>query len=56
MTTDTLYKINLGQTAPWEAETGDTGMADRCRSIIRDNLPRLYQAAPTSCSGSRATT
>ena len=43
--TDALYEISLGQTAPWEAEAGGTGMADRCRSIIRDNLPRLYQAA-----------
>ena len=45
MATDALYEISLGQTAPWEAEAGGTGMADRCRSIIRDNLPRLYQAA-----------
>ena len=43
--TDALYEISLGQTAPWEAEAGGTGMADRCRSIIRDNLPRLYQTA-----------
>ena len=47
MATDALYEISLGQTAPWEAEAGGTGMADRCRSIIRDNLPRLYQAAQT---------
>ena len=45
MATDALYEISLGQTAPWEAEAGGTGMADRCRSIIRDNLPRLYQTA-----------
>ena len=43
--TDALYEISLGQTAPWEAEAGGTGLADRCRSIIRDNLPRLYQTA-----------
>ena len=43
--TDALYEISLGQTAPWEAEAGGTGVADRCRSIIRDNLPRLYQTA-----------
>ena len=43
MATDALYEISLGQTAPWEAEAGGTGMADRCRS----NLPRLYQAAQT---------
>ena len=47
MATDALYEISLGQTAPWEAEAGGTGMADRCRSIIRDNLPRLYQTAQT---------
>ena len=45
MATDALYEISLGQTAPWEAEAGGTGLADRCRDIIRDNLPRLYQAA-----------
>ena len=45
MATDALYEISLGQTAPWEAEAGGTGMADRCRDIICDNLPRLYQAA-----------
>ena len=45
MATDALYEISLGQTAPWEAEAGGTGMADRCRDIIRDNLPRLYQTA-----------
>ena len=43
--TDALYEISLGQTAPWEAEAGGTSLADRCRDIIRDNLPRLYQAA-----------
>ena len=42
--TDALYEISLGQTMR-EAEAGGTGVADRCRSIIRDNLPRLYQAA-----------
>ena len=47
MATDALYEISLGQTAPWEAEAGGTGMADRCREVIRDNLPRLYQAAQT---------
>ena len=45
MVTDALYEISLGQTAPWEAEAGGTGVADRCRDIIRDSLPRLYQAA-----------
>ena len=45
MVTDALYEISLGQTAPWEAEAGGTGVADRCRDIIRDNLPRLYQTA-----------
>ena len=45
MATDALYEISLGQTAPWEAEADSTGVADRCRDIIRDNLPRLYQAA-----------
>ena len=45
MATDALYEISLGQTAPWEAEAGGTGMADRCRDIICDNLPRLYQTA-----------
>ena len=45
MVTDALYEISLGQTAPWEAEAGGTGVADRCREVIRDNLPRLYQAA-----------
>ena len=45
MATDALYEISLGQTAPWEAEAGGTGVADRCRSIICDSLPRLYQAA-----------
>ena len=47
MATDALYEISLGQTAPWEAEAGGTGVADRCREVIRDNLPRLYQAAQT---------
>ena len=47
MATDALYEISLGQTAPWEAEAGGTGVADRCRDIICDSLPRLYQAAQT---------
>jgi len=47
MATDALYEISLGQTAPWEEETDGTSLADRCRDIIRDNLPRLYQAAQT---------
>ena len=44
--TDALYEISLGQTMR-EEETDGTSLADRCRSIIRDNLPRLYQAAQT---------
>ena len=44
MATDALYEISLGQTMR-EAEAGGTGVADRCREVIRDNLPRLYQAA-----------
>ena len=44
MATDALYEISLGQTMR-EAETDGTSLADRCRDIIRDNLPRLYQAA-----------
>ena len=47
MATDALYEISLGQTAPWEAEASGTGVADRGREVIRDNLPRLYQAAQT---------
>ena len=43
--TDALYEISLGQTAPWEAEADGTSLADRCREVIRDSLPRLYQAA-----------
>ena len=43
--TDALYEISLGETASSETALGNTGVADRCRSIIRDNLPRLYQAA-----------
>ena len=43
--TDALYEISLGETASSEEALGNTGVADRCRSIIRDNLPRLYQAA-----------
>ena len=39
MATDALYEISLGQTMR-EEETDGTGLADRCRSIIRDNLPR----------------
>ena len=42
--TDALYEISLGQTMR-EEETDGTSLADRCRDIIRDNLPRLYQAA-----------
>ena len=45
MATDALYEISLGETASSETALGSTGMADRCRDIIRDNLPRLYQAA-----------
>ena len=44
MVTDALYEISLGQTMR-EEETDGTSLADRCRDIIRDNLPRLYQAA-----------
>ena len=46
MATDALYEISLGQTMR-EAEAGGTGVADRCREVIRDNLPRLYQTAQT---------
>ena len=45
MATDALYEISLGETASSETALGNTGVADRCRDIIRDNLPRLYQAA-----------
>ena len=45
MATDALYEISLGQTASSEEALGSTGVADRCRDIIRDNLPRLYQTA-----------
>ena len=45
MATDALYEISLGQTASSETALGSTGVADRCRSIICDSLPRLYQAA-----------
>ena len=45
MATDALYEISLGETASSETALGNTGVADRCRSIIRDNLPRLYQTA-----------
>ena len=44
--TDALYEISLGQTMR-EEETDGTSLADRCREVIRDNLPRLYQAAQT---------
>ena len=43
--TDALYEISLGETASSETALSNTGVADRCRSIIRDNLPRLYQTA-----------
>ena len=43
--TDALYEISLGETASSETALGNTGVADRCRDIIRDNLPRLYQTA-----------
>ena len=43
--TDALYEISLGETASSETALGNTGVADRCRSIICDNLPRLYQTA-----------
>ena len=45
MATDALYEISLGETASSETALGSTGVADRCRSIIRDSLPRLYQTA-----------
>ena len=44
MATDALYEISLGQTMR-EEETDGTSLADRCREVIRDNLPRLYQTA-----------
>ena len=44
--TDALYEISLGQTMR-EEETDGTSLADRCREVIRDNLPRLYQTAQT---------
>ena len=47
MATDALYEISLGETASSETALGSTGLADRCRDIIRDNLPRLYQTAQT---------
>ena len=43
--TDALYEISLGETASSETTLGNTGVADRCRSIICDSLPRLYQTA-----------
>ena len=49
--TDALYEISLGETASSETALGNTGVADRCRSIICDNLPRLYQAAQTITDG-----
>ena len=45
MATDALYEISLGETASSETALGNTGVADRCRDIICDSLPRLYQAA-----------
>ena len=45
MATDALYEISLGQTASSEEALGSTGVADRCRDIICDSLPRLYQTA-----------
>ena len=45
MATDALYEISLGETASSETALGNMGVADRCRSIICDNLPRLYQTA-----------
>ena len=51
MATDALYEISLGETASSETALGNTGVADRCRSIICDNLPRLYQAAQTITDG-----
>ena len=45
MATDALYEISHGETASSETALGGTGVADRCRSIIRDSLPRLYQTA-----------
>ena len=45
MATDALYEISLGETASSETALGNTGVAERCREVIRDNLPRLYQAA-----------
>ena len=47
MATDALYEISHGETASSETALGSTGLADRCRDIIRDNLPRLYQTAQT---------
>ena len=44
MATDALYEISLGQTMR-EEETDGTSLADRCREVIRDNLPHLYQTA-----------
>ena len=45
MATDALYEISHGETASSETTLGNTGVADRCREVIRDNLPRLYQTA-----------
>ena len=44
MATDALYEISLGQTMR-EEETDGTSLADRCREVIRGNLPRLSQTA-----------
>ena len=51
MATDALYEISHGETASSETALGNTGVADRCRSIICDSLPRLYQAAQTITDG-----
>ena len=45
MATDALYEISLGETASSETALGNMGVADRCRDIICDSLPRLYQTA-----------
>ena len=51
MATDALYEISHGETASSEEALGSTGMADRCRDIIRDSLPRLYQTARSVTDG-----
>ena len=53
--TDALYEISLGETASSETALGSTGVADRCRDIIRDNLPRLYQTARSITDNSTLT-